>query len=333
MNIFKAITYANQNNNNSALVEIRRMHDKFKELNTRYRKEISELQKQEGMAENKKLKFGDYKFTDSALARYLSLIMYRADGESSDAEIDMRKLLEHWNLLKEMHPYGEMRKNEFRFKNPKKDSATINLLSFIGQGPKKYAWELDVLSVGKHITITGTNPTYKDEIDFKENPDLTFKFSIPRIMDRPSRIKTIKLLINGTYVKDLRGIEHIGLTAINTFKMKETSIIIKSLIRGIGKAIISHNLTKDMQKDDKDISGMFFKALTQSAISSTEEADLRSWQLLPNEAYVSEVTLAFGTYQIRLDYLDSNNLVIGAKTVDRTLTKTNSLNLVTDYAL
>jgi len=96
LNIFKALNYLHMNKQEDAFVEIRRVNNKLNVLEDKY-EEIAK-QYNESKDKKKEFKIGDNKFHNSALARYLSMLIYQADGKYDDAMIDLAEIKEAFEL-------------------------------------------------------------------------------------------------------------------------------------------------------------------------------------------------------------------------------------------
>lgn len=329
INMFKALNYIKKNDSERALVEVRRMNNKFKELQVRFDKEKEELKKKQ--QEGKKSDLGEFPFTGSPSGHYLSAIAYRGDDSPDDAAIDLRKMRELYENQKTLYGYEPTIVDDIRSEVPK-DSALVNLIAFIGQGPMKYAWELQAISAGNTLTLTGSNPDFSHTFWLTELQDLNFKISIPRITERPTNITAVRVSVNGVDQGILHEYENFGRVAVNEFKSKELLITLKNAIRGIAKAIAAKELTKDMQKDKNDLAGNLFAAITRTAINSTEEADLRCWRLMPARFQAREFVLPYGEHQITLEYLDKVGDVLKTEEKTVSVNRNQLINVVTTYA-
>ncbi len=346
VNIFKSLTYIDQGDFDGAMVELRRMNEKFKDFSIRYAEEIEKV-KSEGIKDTlNTLTAADYPFTDSALGRYLSLMLYRAEGDEGNAMVDKRALLGDVNNDQLM--FNSSSRNEHIRTELPADSGIVDILAFVDGGPYKYAWELQALSVGNSIVISGSNPTFNHVVYFKNQQDLSFKFSIPRIAKRDGAIERVAVSVNGIPYTNCYEIENFGDVAVNTFNSSSQLIILKSLLRGIAKAIAANKITEDWDKqkskkkkkkngDDDEMTGSqvmasIFSSLTKAAINATEIADLRCWRLLPERADVNQLVLPYGTHEIKLEFIGKNGTIV--KTVNKTVTlsESNTLNLVSAYA-
>jgi hypothetical protein len=92
LNVFKAIDYIRLDNFDGAFVEVRKVGNKLNLLEDKYGR-LAEGMNSSSDAKGA-VKAGKTEFHNSALARYLSVLLYRADGLSDDAALDLRKLNE-----------------------------------------------------------------------------------------------------------------------------------------------------------------------------------------------------------------------------------------------
>ncbi len=90
LNVFKALNYVELDKFDDAFVEIRKINEKLSLLEQKHKK----MAKQFNKSKDKKKSFetGKNKFHNSALGRYLSMLLYRAEGKMDDARIDKEKI-------------------------------------------------------------------------------------------------------------------------------------------------------------------------------------------------------------------------------------------------
>ena len=105
LNVFKALNYVELDEFDDAFVEIRKINEKLSLLEQKYRK----MAKQYNTSKDKKKNFesGTNKFHNSALGRYLSMLLYRAEGKMDDARIDKEKIDEAWQLQSHIYNFSK----------------------------------------------------------------------------------------------------------------------------------------------------------------------------------------------------------------------------------
>jgi|GEM_PF-177466 len=132
LNIFKALNYFHMNKSEDAFVEIRRVNNKLNLLEDKYKK----IAKQYNESEDKKKEFkiGDNKFHNSALARYLSMLLYQADGKYDDAMIDLAQIEEAFELQPIVYDFTQPELDKYLADT---DKAQLYFLTFVGNSPEK----------------------------------------------------------------------------------------------------------------------------------------------------------------------------------------------------
>jgi len=132
LNIFKALNYLHLNKSEDAFVEIRKVNNKLNLLEDKYKK----IAKQYNESEDKKKEFkiGDNKFHNSALARYLSMLLYQADGKYDDAMIDLAQIEEAFELQPIVYDFTQPELDKYLADT---DKAQLYFLTFVGNSPEK----------------------------------------------------------------------------------------------------------------------------------------------------------------------------------------------------
>jgi hypothetical protein len=156
LNIFKALNYLHMNKFDDAFVEIRRVNNKLNILEDKY----AEIAKKYNESKDKKKEFkiGDNKFQNSALARYLSMLMYKADGKIDDAKIDMAEIEEAFELQPIVYDFSQPELDNYLDRT---DKAQLYFLTFVGNSPEKKSntlWihtEKDMLIIATSEEVPG----------------------------------------------------------------------------------------------------------------------------------------------------------------------------------
>ena len=123
------------------------------------------------------------------------------------------------------------------------------------------------------------------------------RVAIPTIGSHRPRFAGIKVALEkqeparGVLVEDVENI------AIETFKAQRPIILLRTLLRGVGKYL----LTRQAGKKNEALG-----LLTNLAGVLTEQADTRSWRTLPNQIFMVRMPLPAGTHTLNLSFLDAN---------------------------
>lgn len=105
---------------------------------------------------------------------------------------------------------------------------------------------------------------------------------------------------NGALVGDVESI------AIETFNAQRTGILLRTLVRAVGKYLIYRRANKENEA---------LGLLVNLAGVVTEQADTRSWQTLPNQIFMVRMPLPAGTHTLNLSFLGENRQVRGRDSV------------------
>ena len=313
INVFKALNYLDLGSFDDAFVEIRRIDEKLKLMGAKYKNVAEEVN------ENKdgkiKIKPEKNKFHNDALGRYLSMLLYRAEGNYDDAGIDLKEIETAWRKQSQIYNFS-MPDFSGHLDNRKK--AKINFLSFIGHSPYKKAKTLYIHTLENTVIIATSSQSGEGDSELNNldsfiwngvTPDLHFKFQLPYMQVNESRIDKVRIKIDGVDKCDLDLMESISNVAKTTYKLKEPITYIKTITRTVIKGLASHKAKGEM---DKQISNPLLAAAakfaTDMAVDSTENADLRIGRFFPSEAYIGEIEVEPGVYNISVEFIGKRQL-------------------------
>ena len=131
------------------------------------------------------------------------------------------------------------------------------------------------------------------------------RIAIPTISSHRPRFAGIKVAVGedqkaGVLVEDVENI------AIETFNAQRPVILIRTLVRAVGKYLLFRQANKKHEA---------LGILTNLAGALTEQADRRAWQTLPNQIFMVRMPLPAGTHTLNLSFLDANGRVRGRDSV------------------
>lgn len=310
INVFKALSFYRLNQYESALVEIRRLLEKFVIMERKYQEEIASLKDSEDIHTD--ITEMSTNFYSSALAHYLSMILFYNDAAYDDARISKEKLYEAFDTQKELYDFHKPDLDKLIKPSPK---SKISFLTFTGNAPLKheYIFKLDTF---KNLIII----TVQEGDEWKEYSIIPWhgvagglhaKFAVPEMVKTGSYVKKIQIFINGIYKTDLYKLESIESIAFETFKRDRAVTFLKSLARTITKAISNEAINKELDKETGGGGwGEITRFISGAIINSTENADLRSSHYFPAFAYGGDIEIESGTHHIELVYIDYDNQII-----------------------
>ncbi|MCD4819742.1 MAG: hypothetical protein K8S23_13740 [Candidatus Cloacimonetes bacterium] len=315
LNLFKALNYLELKKFDDAFVEIRRIDEKLKLLNGKYNKLTDKF----NLSKDKKSDFkaGKNKFHNSALARYFSLLLYRAENKWDDVYIDYKKMEEAWNNQSQIYDYV-MPNLKKSLKKTKK--AKLNIFSFTGRCPDKKAKTLYIHTEKNSIIIgtTDENPKGKATLEtlnvfpWKDvKKGYHFKFQVPYMKNRDSSVKYVKVKIDNEEVKTLQKIEDISKVAFETYKVKEPITYLKTITRAVIKGLFAEKRKEEMEaKIQNPLLGFAARMATDLAMDATENADLRISRYFPSIALTEEFLIESGIHTVKIEYYGINNTLL-----------------------
>jgi hypothetical protein len=311
LNVFNALNYYHRGIIEDAMVEIRRMNNKIQYLSSKYGVITSNLQ-QKALEESTAIPpnpNGGVRFSDSALARYLGLLFYRGAGRYDDARIDQNQLKIAFANAPNVYTYPVPASIDEELKIPD-GKARLNVLAFSGLSPGKEQETLRIpLSLSNYI-----------------------KIALPVLVERPSRIKTVELVVDQGAAFELELLEDIEAVARETFKGKRDVIYLKTVIRATMKGLTSSVLDARASSDDIDDSTSFILSLLSFGnkifAEASEQADLRISRYFPARAYVGGINLDPGTYSFTVNYRDASGRVLASFRQENIMIYKDRLNLL-----
>ncbi len=337
LNVFKAASFIEQGNIEGAFVEVRRINNKLNLLEDKYRGLAEEYNRSEDAAIE--VATGESRFFNSALARYLSLVMYRAEGDFDSARIDWQEIQEAFaaqaNLYDFPIPFDDT------VIEPA-DGARLSVLSFVGEAPLKRADALYIITLDNAVQIVAASEGdegvlvpegYASFFYPGIEGGYTFNFELPRMELRGSDVERIRVVVDGRPLGDLRRLEDIERIAVDTFEIRRTLIFIKTVTRTIVKGIIAQQGTELLEEavgSDTLLGGavgLFGSIAAGVAVDASEEADLRVSRYFPAYAYVGEWDIPAGTYDIEIEYFGARGL-LHVEDFGRVLIEDDGLNFL-----
>jgi hypothetical protein len=344
LNVFKALDYLTLNEFDGAYVEIRRLEEKLNLLEDKYGRLADSMNESEEAAGGA-IEKGEIEFHNSALARYISVLMRRADRNADGAAIDLGQLKKAFAEQPLVYDFS-LPKNLDDILKPTRQ-ARLNVIAFAGLGPEKRASTLRITTRADLILITqeeednAGNMTLKDltPIPFPvPGPGLNFKVQTPVMSARPSRVTQIRILVDGKPAGDLALLERLDKVAIETFKLNESLILARTVIRAVittAATGAAKGLANDATKDSQLGSLLSFVGgiALDVAADIKEEADLRLARYFPGNAYVGEVLVDPGEHDVAIEFCNAAGDPIYLQEIPRQEYRAEKLNLITAYDL
>ena len=161
-----ALNYIHLGNLEDAMVEIRRFDNKQKLLTTKYDSQLDYAESELGSGYSNV----SVQFQNSAAARYLSMLMYRARGQNDSAEVDRKLLVRAFNEQKSLYNFNIPSCVDEELSVPR-GKARLNFICFTGLAPVKVE-DVTRIDVGNNVYT---------------------KIAVPMMVDRGSMVNSISV--------------------------------------------------------------------------------------------------------------------------------------------
>ncbi len=328
INIFKALNYIHLNKFEDSYVEVHRITNKLKELNTYFKEDVAQLNK----SEDSKIKFDakDIEFYDDVFAEYISYLIYRASGDEDDSRISMQKANEAWVNHSDVYNYNPPNVLDSTIVS----GTFLNIFAFAGTAPEKIPIGARITTFDNFITISDPSLYYVEPIPFSGiKSGWNFKFEFPSMKEAGTFSNNIEVYIDSTFAGNLQLLENTANVAFKTFESHKNATFFKTAMRAIAKGIGAGKLGESI-KDNMDNKGLgdILAFVLNAAVDATEHADLRTWRTIPGYVFVGEFPIAPGNHNIEIRFLDSEGNLLASKTITNYLIN-NKLNIIESFYL
>lgn len=306
INVFKSLNYIHLNDLDAALVEARKVSYKLDRLNVKYNGLVEALSEADTTSTNEeKWKTGKSNIQNSALAHYLSAVLFSKTNKPDDARIEYQNLLKAY----QENPVSDS------YRTP--DSEELNIIT----QPQNYNVLINAFSGRAPVKNQNDLRLYLDE------SDTYLKFSLPSLETYPSRVSSIEVTVNERDEYSIPLIEEMDVVAKEVYKVKEPIIYARAMVRTFLKAMASNKLSNAAANKDENL-GALMNAFTKIAQEATEKADLRSWQTMPGKAYAGVLQLPPGEHNISINYYSSRGSLLYSESQFLSISENDKLKLV-----
>lgn len=328
INIFMALNYIHLGNIEDAFVEIRRFDNKLKAASAKYSDKIAAANQENSSKGEKSIDVPKMHFHNSALARYLSMILYRSRGQLDSAKIDMNYLDSAFASQPSLYNFSKPHSLEQELNVPK-GQGRVNVIAFTGKSPVKIEEDLKLYSYGGDFYYKIAYPEMRQQISAIHSVQVS---AIPageiiagQLSQLPNEVKRVSL----------EPLESISNIAMDTFEQHKALIYLRAVIRSIGKATTS-SVWGVMADRSSDVGiGLLFSALEFASVVSTdisERADVRVARYLPSVAWVTGINLDPGDYILNIEYKNEAGTLIAMEQKNITVSA-SAVNLVEGICL
>ncbi|MCF0237288.1 MAG: hypothetical protein HUK24_01705 [Sphaerochaetaceae bacterium] len=341
INIGMALSYCQLGLTEDALVEAKKANTKLQDFNLNQKEQASKIEKfilkitanpfswtdDAGNAGAFEIPIVD-DFNNSTLANYLSMLLYRAEGDSSNAEVDQRLLASSLGEGSSLISSDDIIVPE--------GLARVNIIGLEGLIPVK---EEAAVAVYSKIEPTAEYP----------GGWFYHKVAYPVIIGESTKVVSATVECSNGSTYNLLPLENIGDLAKQALAMNTVSNYLRSYYRGYMKVmptflaadIVRLKAIEEAQKASNGnallVSAATKAALiardkTVDAVNSTEAANLNMGSLLPGNIVATGITIEPGVYDFTVKYKLNNGAII-TDLISNYEVKSDALNLVVSKCL
>lgn len=343
-NIFSALNYYNQGDVEGALVEIRKVNIKLNVLADKYVPKADSNVRPElitafvtqtiGVAcaaaglegfivplpdEILKSDPAAFQFTDSALAQYVAMILYRGDGNEDSARICREALIAAYKNSPNVYA-GSLPVSIAEEASIPAGKGRLNFIGFTGLSPVKDQ-KIEDMNLLFFPTIGGSLKL----IDNQKLRLTVGNMAVPVLVERPSVLTGVEVDVNGQKIQ-LELLEDFGKVFEETFNVKYPAIRAKAYIRALLKYVSVEVAAQVAVKQGlPDLAVRVAAIGAKKTADASEQADIRSSRYLPGKAFVGGITLDPGSYDVAFVFSNGDRIV---KTINVAAGKANLVEAV-----
>ncbi|MEO8331367.1 MAG: hypothetical protein ABI479_02965, partial [Gallionella sp.] len=278
-------------------------------------------------------KIPDSKFTEDALSRYLTGLIYEELGEWSDAMIAYRKAYEAYmkyqtnyglaipDILKhdllrvaqrqglkdEVAHYSKefgIELQQEKKKSPEQEGELVFILSN-GLAPIKREKVVGAWAPPPSVVMGKTKPQTS-----KPPPmPVLVNIALPDYESRTNNVLRARISVSGKQT-DTEMMEDIDAIARASLDARMPAITARSVARAVSKGVIQESVDKAGYMGNNDSAAQLISSfVVRVAVVATERADTRSWLTLPANIQMARLSLPPGSYDVTVELLGENDQV------------------------
>ncbi|MDO8597128.1 MAG: hypothetical protein Q7R45_10945 [Sulfuricaulis sp.] len=259
------------------------------------------------------------RYTEDALARYLTGMIYEELDERSDAMIAYRKAYEAYRryvqnysvaipeslkhdllrLSQQMGLTGEMQQYRKEFRIERWMSAD----ELAEQGELIFLLHNGLAPIRREHAVTVPDPASGHFV----------RIAVPYYETRPTPVDGARVTAGGTgasaeVAEDIRAI------ALKDLETKIPAITARALARAVLKAQMAKAARENARQQNQNNAGAAVAAMAvEIAGLVTERADTRSWLTLPSRIHLARLPLPPGTYTVKVDLLGDDGQIVSTQ--------------------
>ena len=281
-------------------------------------------------------KIPDSKFTEDALSRYLTGLIYEELGEWSDAMIAYRKAYEAYQkyqtnygmAMPDMLKHDLLRlaqrqglkdeaaryKKEFgidqaqeKNRKPEQEGELVFILNN-GLAPIKREKAIGAWAPPPSVVGPG-----KPRASGTPLQPVLVKIALPEYESRPNNVLNARISVSGKQ-SATQMMEDIDAIARASLAARMPAITARSIARAVAKGAIQESVDRAGNNSGNDAAAQLLGSfMVRVAAAATERADTRSWLTLPANIQMARLALPPGSYDVTVELLGADGQVVSTE--------------------
>jgi len=302
INIYRALNYTQLGDVDSALVEARKVNHKLDLINRQYDEDKKNVYAEDGFA---RLLMGAlYEMggtrddvNDAYISNQLAVGTYKK-AFAKNYGVSAPTILKS-NLLTTASFMGREELGK-----AKKDFPGQPLLSLDDKRGKAQIY---------FVHFAGKSPEKVEDAIRAAMPDGNLlKIAFPRYNPRYYLIDSSRILIDGQHAVTLEPAEPIGSIAIENLSNRKARIAVKAIARATTK-YIANKAVQNKARQESQAAGLLAWAAGTAFAEFSEQADLRSWKLLPDRMLIAGTLVDPGKHAITAEFLNRSRATVSSQ--------------------
>ena len=247
---------------------------------------------------------GQRKYQQNAFARYLSAILYESDGDWNNAYVDYQQTRE---LLPELPGLGlDLWRMATALRMPDEAERWDSQYSLSAEEKKRTAALLRRPKKGEPPALGEIVVLYENGISPAKRPNPQFR-TLPKFFPRPNPIREVRVSVDGVDRGEAVVLHDIEATAIRNLDEKYGGLVAKKVAGVVAKEVVADRI-------EKWTNSPLLGFLSKMTMYAVDQADVRSWNLLPRDLQLLRVPVEPGLHEVVLSPVGVGG-AIPAKTV------------------
>lgn len=304
-------------------------------------------------------KIPESKFTEDALSRYLTGMIYEELGEWSDAMIAYRKAYEAYkkyqvnygtslpdilkqDLLRLAQRQGlkdevALYRKEFGIEPQQKETPKPepegDLVFILNNGLAPIKREKTAgMWVPPAAVVVSTSKTSGSKPHNPEKPAMPVlvNIALPYYESRPNNVLSARVSVSGKQATT-EMMENIDAIARNSLDSRMAAITARSIARAVAKGAIQQSVDRAGNGGNDAAAQLISSFVVRVAAVATERADTRSWLTLPANVQLARLPLPPGSYDVTVELLGADDQVIATQVFPQVLINNTRKTYLTQH--